>query len=94
MFRKGLITLLLNNPMGLAEIARQLDMSTRDVEDDLHHLQKSLHHQAEYKLVVHPAQCRKCGFKFKEEKLHKPSKCPRCHETWIEEPKLEVVGNQ
>lgn len=93
MYRKGLITLLLNKPMGLAEIARLLDLPLRDVEDDLHHLQKSLHHSAEYRLVVHPAHCRKCGFRFHADKLHKPGKCPQCHETWIEEPRLEVVRN-
>ncbi len=91
MYRKGLITLLLNHPLGIAEIARLLDMSPRDVEDDLHHLRKSLHHHAEYTLVVHPAHCRKCGFKFHDDKLRKPGKCPICHETWIEEPTLEVV---
>lgn len=93
MFRKDLIELLLNRPTGLAEIARLLDLSPRDVEDDLHHLHKSLRH-TEYKLVIHPAHCRKCGFKFHDDKLHKPGKCPLCHETWIEEPRLEVVRNR
>jgi len=90
MYRKDLINLLLDNPMDLVEIARFLDLPPKDLEDDLHHLQKSLKH-LEYRLVIHPAYCRKCGFKFKKEKLHKPGKCPLCHETWIQEPLLEVV---
>lgn len=89
MYRKGLINYLLDNPTSLAEIAHDLDISVKDVEDDVHHLQKSLKY-SEYRLVVHPANCRKCGFKFKQEKLHKPGKCPHCHETWIQEPLLEV----
>lgn len=93
MYRKGLITLLLNNPTSLAEIARQLDMLPRDTEDDLRHLRKSLRHSSEYRLVVHPAHCRKCGFRFNPDKLHKPGKCPQCHQTWIEEPRLEIVSN-
>ena len=92
MYRKGLIDLLLDNPMGLAEIAHFLDVPPKDLEDDLHHLQKSLKH-SEYRLVIHQAYCRKCGFKFHKEKLHKPGKCPHCHETWIQEPLLEVVKN-
>lgn len=92
MFRKGLITMLLERPMGLAEIAHALDIPLRDVEDDLNHLQKSLRHE-EYRLVVHPAVCRKCGFHFSKEKLHKPGKCPQCHASWIQEPLLEVVRN-
>jgi len=90
MYRKDLNHILLDNPMSLAEIAHLLDMWPKDLEDDLHHLQKSLKH-SEYRLVIHPACCRKCDFKFKKEKLHKPGKCPRCHETWIQEPLLEVV---
>lgn len=90
MYRKELINLLLNNPMSLDDIARLLDMSPKDVEDDLHHLHKSLKHSG-YRLLIHRATCRKCGFRFKEEKLHKPGKCPRCHETWIQEPMIEVI---
>ncbi|TNF97991.1 MAG: transcriptional regulator [Gammaproteobacteria bacterium] len=90
MYRKDLIDLLLDNPTSLVEIARFLEMAPRDVEDDLHHLQKSLKH-SEYRLLIHPAICRKCGFKFKKDKIHKPGKCPLCHKTWIKEPLLEVV---
>ncbi len=90
MYRKALIQLLLDNPMSLADIAQTMEVTPKDVEDDLHHLQKSLK-RSEYKLLIHPAECRKCGFKFKKDKLHKPGKCPHCHETWIQEPLLEVV---
>ena len=89
MFRKGLITLLRDNPMGLAEIARLMEMTQKDLEDDLRHLMKSLKH-SEYQLIITPAKCRKCGFRFNKEKLHKPGKCPECHGTWISEPLLEV----
>lgn len=92
MFRKDLIDMLLDNPMPLSEIAQLLDIPVRDAEDDVHHLQKSLRYSA-FHLVVHPAVCKKCGFKFKQEKLHKPGKCPRCHETWISEPLLETRKN-
>ncbi len=90
MFRKGLITLLLDNPMSLVDIARSLVMPPKDIEDDLRHLVRSLKH-SEYRLVIMPAHCRKCGFQFHKDKLHKPGKCPHCHETWIQEPLLEVV---
>jgi predicted Zn-ribbon and HTH transcriptional regulator len=63
MFRKGLITLLRDNPMVLAEIARLMEMTQKDVEDDLRHLMKSLKH-SEFQLIITPAKCRKCGFKF------------------------------
>jgi predicted Zn-ribbon and HTH transcriptional regulator len=90
MYRKGLINMLLDNPMGLEEIARSLGVPRKDVEEDVHHLRKSLK-RTEYKLLIHPAECRKCGFKFRQDKLHKPGKCPQCHQTWIQEPLLEIV---
>ena len=64
--------------MDLIEIARHLEVSHKDVEDDLRHLIKSLKH-ADYRLVVTPAYCRKCDFTFNKDKLHKPGKCPNCH---------------
>ena len=82
--------MLLHNPMGVEAIAHTLGVTKQEVEEDLHHLQKSLK-RSEYKLIIHPAVCRKCGFTFHKEKLHKPGKCPQCHATWIEEPLIEVV---
>ncbi|MHC4269763.1 MAG: transcriptional regulator [Planctomycetota bacterium] len=89
MFRKDLITLLQDSPMDLKGIARFLQVSPKDVEDDLRHLIKSLKH-SDYRLVITPAYCRKCGFKFHKDKLHKPGKCPHCHGTWIQRPLLEI----
>jgi len=63
MLRKDLIELLRNNSMDLVEIARRLEISQKNVEDDLRHLIKSLKH-ADYRLVVTPAYYRKCDFAF------------------------------
>ena len=89
MFRKELIDLLENNPMGLHELAQLLGMPVKTVEDDLQHLLKSLKH-GDHTLMITPAECRKCGFHFEKQKLHKPGKCPQCHGTWIREPLLEI----
>jgi predicted Zn-ribbon and HTH transcriptional regulator len=88
-FRKDLIELLLKRPLSIQQIARLLDERPRDVEDDLRHLLRSLKKRP-YRAVVTPARCRKCGFRFHDDKLHKPGKCPRCHETWISEPLIEI----
>ena len=89
MFRKELIPLLHDHPMGLEEIARLMELPKKDVEDDLRHLIKSLKH-SEYQLIITPAECRKCKFIFSMEKLHKPGKCPKCHGTWIKEPVFRI----
>ena len=92
MFRKGLITLLRDQPMTLTDIAHLMDLPYQDVEDDLRHLAKSLKH-SDYQLRITAAQCRKCGFKFNKEKLHKPGKCPRCYGTWISAPVISLNRN-
>lgn len=91
MSRKELIPLLTGNPLTLREIAQRQRLKPAEVEDDLAHLAKSLIH-GEWKLKVTPAACRKCGFEFGVDKLHKPSKCPKCHATWLTEPLIEIVA--
>ena len=89
MLRKELIELLENNPLSIAEISEITETKFKDAENDIVHLKKSLKH-LNYRLVVFPAQCENCGFKFKEEKLHRPGKCPVCKEKRVTEPKISV----
>jgi len=89
MFRKDLLKLLLDYPMSVNEIAREVRVTVKEVHDDLRHLLKSLCH-TEYEMIVTPAHCRKCGFEFDADKLTKPSKCPNCRATWIQEPLVEI----
>jgi hypothetical protein len=89
MFRRDLVPLLLDNTMSLSEIARAVQETPKDVLDALGHLVKSSKH-AEYELIVTPAECRKCGFEFRTDKLSRPGKCPECKGTWIHEPLFQV----
>ncbi len=89
MLRKDLIVLLRNSSMDLVDIARHLEISQKDAEDDLRHLIKSLKHSDD-RLVITPPYCRKCDFQFNEDKLHKPGKCPHCHSTWIQGPLFDI----
>jgi len=90
MFRRDLAEFLLNSPMTVHEIARLMGVPMKTVADDLAHLARSLRHGPR-RLVVHPAQCRKCGFTFGTDKLTRPGKCPKCRGTWVSEPRVEVV---
>ena len=93
MFRKDLIPLLQGNPMSVAQIARLVGEAPRDVEADLLHLLRSLKH-TEFTAEVTPARCRKCGFEFDGTKLAKPSKCPECKATWIQEPRVAILARK
>jgi predicted Zn-ribbon and HTH transcriptional regulator len=93
MFRKELLELLLDNPTGIHELAHLLEQADRELEENVRHLARSLKH-SDYHMVVHPAYCRKCEFRFSGDKLRKPGKCPRCHDTWIAEPLVEIRHNR
>src|SRR5262249_23730564 len=84
------LLLLLDNPLRLSEIARLYDVPLKEVLDDVKHLRKTLK-QSAYRLDVTPAECRKCGFVFFTEKVSKPSKCPQCWSTWLEEPMVQII---
>ncbi|MFP4561307.1 MAG: transcriptional regulator [Thiohalorhabdus sp.] len=93
MFRKDLIPMLRDNPMGVGELARTTGLRPRDLAGELagelEHLRQSLRNEA-CRLVILPATCRKCGFTFDADKLTKPGKCPRCRGTWIQEPRVKI----
>ena len=89
MFRKDLIPLLLERGWSVAELAEFLEVHPKDMESDLEHLLRSLKHEP-YRVELEKAHCRKCGFAFGTEKLRKPGKCPGCHGTWIEPPRIRL----
>lgn len=89
MYRKDLIGMLHDQPASLHELALLLGVHPKEVENDLHHLIKSLKNMP-YHAIITPATCRKCGFVFHKDKLHKPGKCPACKGTWISEPLISI----
>ena len=90
MIRKDLIHYLEGNPRTVRQLAIETRQTPADVEEDLKHLAQSLRHQ-EYQLKVTPAECRKCGFLFSDDRFRKPSKCPKCRGTWLSEPEVSTV---
>ena len=87
--RRDLIGLLLGKVVTVPELARELGQAPKDVAGDFTHLIRSMKH-TEFEPVIVPAECRKCGFEFSEDKLLKPSKCPKCDGTWIYAPQIGV----
>ena len=93
MYRKELIGLLRDHPVSLHQLALLLDSDEHAVETDLGHLVRSLRH-SEWRTVVTPARCRRCGFRFQGRRLHKPGKCPLCKGTWISAPLIGVEARR
>jgi predicted Zn-ribbon and HTH transcriptional regulator len=93
MYRKVLIGMLRDHPVSVHQLALLLDSGERDVEADLQHLLRSLRN-SDWRAVVTPARCRKCGFRFHADKLHKPGKCPACKGTWISDPLIGLEARR
>jgi transcriptional regulator len=87
--RKHLIDVLAREPRSVSSLARELGLSRAEVEDALRHMIRSAR-AAGHHIVVVPAQCRSCGFTFGDEKLTRPSKCPKCRNSRIFEPQIGV----
>ena len=87
--RKQLLDVLAHEPRSVSSLARELGLPRADVEDALQHMIKSAR-AAGHQLVVVPARCRSCGFTFGEERLTRPSKCPKCRNSRIFEPQIGV----
>ncbi len=90
--RERIISLLEERDYSISELAQVLGIrgkgSKKLILEDLKAIQKTLKREGKV-LLVKPAECRKCGFRFKPE-INIPSRCPRCKSEWIEEPRFRI----
>jgi predicted Zn-ribbon and HTH transcriptional regulator len=89
-FRKDLLQILSLQPRSVSSLARELGLRRGDVEDDLRHMMRSAR-AAGRQVVVEPARCKACGFTFGEDRLSKPSRCPRCKGSRLLEAQIRVA---
>ena len=82
--REEIIKLLEKRAVSIQQIANMYRTTVEEILEDFPHIKESIKPK---KLRTMPAECRKCGFVFKERtKIKAPSKCPRCKSECIEEP--------
>ena len=89
--RQQMITLLSRTQHSARDLSVALKIREKEVYDHLSHIKRSLALQ-KIKLRVKPAQCLECRYFFADRaRLTKPSKCPRCKGTHIEDPSYSVA---
>ena len=89
--RRRLMQALAGSMRSARELARELGMPERQVEDHLVHVVRSLKHDPSRRFLLSPASCQGCGFTFRERtKLTCPSRCPRCHSESIIPPRYGI----
>jgi predicted Zn-ribbon and HTH transcriptional regulator len=88
-YRRDLIALLTAEPRTASSLARQLGLRRGDIEEDLRHALRSAL-AAGHRIIVEPARCKACDFRFDSSTLTKPGKCPACKGSRIFEPLLRT----
>jgi transcriptional regulator len=87
--RRQLLDVLTREPRSVSSLAREMGLPRADVEDALQHMIRSARALG-HRIVVVPARCRSCGFTFGDDRLTRPSKCPKCRNSRIFEPQIAV----
>jgi predicted Zn-ribbon and HTH transcriptional regulator len=84
--RKQITIELKQEVMSAKDLSGIVKIREKDVYEHLAHIQKSIQKDGG-RLLITPAECRKCGFSFKKrERFKKPGKCPVCRNESIVEP--------
>ncbi len=88
--RQRITSVIMNNPRTAKEISGEVRIPERDIYEHLEHIRKTMN-KGEYRLVVVPARCERCGFVFRKRgRLKKPGKCPICRSESVTEPLFSV----
>ncbi|MCL5966183.1 MAG: transcriptional regulator [Deltaproteobacteria bacterium] len=84
--RQALIALLAEGPLSARELSGRAGIPEREVCGHLRHIRMTIG-KGKQRLLVTPAECRKCGFTFrKRERLERPGRCPACKGESISDP--------
>ena len=88
--RRHLHELLTHEPRSVSSLARELGLRRGDVEKDLQHMLRSAAARGE-RIEILPGRCKACGFEFGADRLAKPSRCPECKESRIQEALVRIA---
>jgi predicted Zn-ribbon and HTH transcriptional regulator len=88
--RREIADVLEGGTLSARDISGAVRISEKEVYEHLYHIQQTIN-KRDYKLIITPAECKKCGFVFrKRERLKKPGKCPICRGEAIEGPLFSI----
>ncbi|NUM37420.1 MAG: transcriptional regulator [Candidatus Brocadiae bacterium] len=88
--REQMIGLLTEGSWTLDSLAKYFDVTSKIIEDDLSHIEKSIKKTHSLKQI--PPYCEGCGFVFKNRsRLQRPSRCPECKRERVTEGTIELV---
>ncbi len=91
MTREDVINVLKQRAYTVKDLCNALNKSTGAIESDLEHIRTSIRTDPDYMLVMNPAQCELCGFKFSNDKIKAPTRCPKCNKEKILPPSFKII---
>ena len=87
--RQRIAELIAEGSWTLHELSAEVHLSVTEVLQHLVHVQKSV--RPPLRFILEPAGCLNCGFVFKDRRrLNAPSKCPKCRDSHIQDPKYSI----
>jgi transcriptional regulator len=90
--RQRIMSLLERMPLSAKDLSKETMVSEKDIYDHLEHIRKTSGKRDGH-LIITPAECRKCGFRFKKrDKITRPGKCPICKSELIAAP-IFLINN-
>jgi predicted Zn-ribbon and HTH transcriptional regulator len=89
--RQRLLAELSQGPATARGLSAKVGIAEKEVAGHLEHWVRSLK-EGGGRLVVSPAQCQSCGFKFAQRsRLSRPTRCPECRGTHLEAQTFQVL---
>jgi len=84
--RREIISAIAGRPLSIKYISAAVKISEKEIYAHLRHIGRTVNSRGQ-RLVITPAECRRCGFVFrKREKFKRPGRCPVCRAETIKEP--------
>lgn len=91
--RQRIAELLSEGIFTAREIGKELGITEKEILEHLSHIARSRGPRPQLKIL--PSRCLECNFVFtKRNKLHAPSKCPRCRSERIQPPRFTLKSFQ
>ncbi|MCY3411042.1 MAG: hypothetical protein INQ03_05320 [Candidatus Heimdallarchaeota archaeon] len=92
MTRDLIIRELKNQSYTAKELSQRLNKSVAAIENDLEHVRTSMRTDPDWKLKISPAHCQLCEYRFQNDKIKTPTKCPKCKKEKINPPSFLIEG--
>lgn len=89
--RQQVFELLEGSEWSFDDLRRELGLTVKVLEEDLHHIERSVRASGK-RFKVRAASCFGCGFTFTKMALHPPGRCPRCRDRRIDGPWLRITS--